>query len=324
MNVLLIAGGWSTEREVSLAGSAGVRVALESLGHKVTDHDPAESLENLAQAALDNDFAFIMLHGSPGEDGIIQALLDSLDRPYQGTGPVGSMLALNKAFAKMLFARAGLRTAPWQLLHGRPGEQWRPNPPWPLFIKANTGGSSLRMELVEAPAQLPKALDRLFAVDDAYLVEGAVSGVEITCGVLGELEGGEEIARALPPILIKPAAGKIFDHASKYSPGGAEEICPAPVSPRLTRRVQDMALTAHRVLGLSGYSRADFIVPDSEEPVLLEVNTLPGMTSTSLLPKEAAAIGLSFAQLVERLIDLGLARRRGEKRLCPRRYSDSG
>jgi D-alanine-D-alanine ligase len=308
MNILLIAGGWSSEREVSLSGGEGVRKALEALGHSVTVHDPARSLDGLPEAARNKDFAFINLHGSPGEDGLIQAMLELLGLPYQGAGPAASMLALNKAAAKALFRSAGLNTAPCVLLNEKPEKDWTPGLAYPLFIKANTGGSSLHMERVEQRQDLPDALDRLFALHDSFLVECAVNGREITCGVLGRLENGAEIPEALPPILIRPATGDIFDYASKYSPGGAEELCPAPISAELTGRIQRMALTAHRALGIAGYSRSDFIVPENGEPVLLEVNTLPGMTPTSLIPQEAAAVGLSYEALVRRLIDLGMAR----------------
>lgn len=310
MNILLITGGWSSERDVSLAGGKSIHKALISLGHSVTAYDPAMCLDGLLEAADGADLAFINLHGSPGEDGVIQAMLDSVGCAYQGAGPSASMLALNKAVAKSLFLRAGLTTAPWRLLNELPEKNWQPMLRYPLFIKANTGGSSLHMERVEKPEDLRPALKRLFSVNSAYLVETAVTGMEMTCGVLGSLQGDEETPEALPPILIKPANGCVFDYTCKYSPGGAEELCPAPVGEELTAKVQQMALAAHRALGISGYSRADFIVPENQEPVLLEVNTLPGMTPTSLIPQEAAAIGLSFPALLQRLIDLGLARQR--------------
>lgn len=312
MNVLLIAGGWSSERDVSLSGGKGIHKALVRLGHTVTAYDPALSLDGLMEAAQGRDFAFINLHGSPGEDGLIQAMLERVGCPYQGANPAASMLALNKAASKVLFMGAGLLTQPYQLLNERPEKDWQPMLRYPVFIKANTGGSSLHMERVERPEDLHAALKRLFAVNTSYLVESAVDGLEITCGVLGHLDGDEEIAEALPTILIKPATGKIFDYTSKYSPGGAEEICPAPIPDGLAKRIQGMALAAHNALGCQGYSRADFIVPENGDPVLLEVNTLPGMTPTSLLPQEAEAIGLSFEQLIQRLIDLGMARKRRE------------
>lgn len=317
MNILLIHGGWSSEREVALAGGKVVRAALERLGHTVTPFDPAHSLDELIVAALEKDFAFIMLHGSPGEDGLIQAMLERIGVPYQGAGPAGSLLALNKSVAKMFFANAGLPTAPWGLLSARPGPGWEPPFPFPIFIKANTGGSSLHMERVSCREDVPAAVERLFSVGDSYIVEAAVTGMEVTCGVLGVLEGDEERPVPLPPILIKArAASGIFDYTSKYSPGGAEEICPAPLPEVLTRRVQEIALAAHTLLGLEGYSRSDFIIPPEGEPIILEVNTLPGMTSTSLIPQAAAAVGLSFDALIERLLQLGMAR---HKRACPRK-----
>ena len=314
MNILLIAGGWSSERDVSLSGGKGIHKALLKLGHSVTAYDPALSLDGLMEAAQDKDFAFINLHGSPGEDGLIQAMLERVNCPYQGANPASSMLALNKAAAKVLFLSAGLNTQPYHLLNELPEKNWQPMLRYPLFIKANTGGSSLHMEKVERPEDLRAALKRLFSVNTSYLVESAVEGHEITCGVLGRLEGDTEIPEALPTILIKPATGKVFDYTSKYSPGGAEELCPAPIPAFLAEKIQAMALTAHRVLGCEGYSRADFIVPDQGEPVLLEVNTLPGMTPTSLLPQEAAAVGLPFEALIQRLIDLGIARQKRNRR----------
>lgn len=314
MNILLIAGGWSSERDVSLSGGKGIHKALLKLGHSVTAYDPALSLDGLMEAAQGKDFAFINLHGSPGEDGLIQAMLEQVRCPYQGANPASSMLALNKAAAKVLFLSAGLNTQPYHLLNELPEKNWQPMLRYPLFIKANTGGSSLHMEKVERPEDLRAALKRLFSANTSYLVESAVEGSEITCGILGRLEGDAEIPEALPTILIKPSTGKIFDYTSKYSPGGAEEICPAPIPEALAAKIQAMALTAHKALGCEGYSRADFIVPGEGEPVLLEVNTLPGMTSTSLLPQEAAAVGLPFEQLIQRLIDLGIARQKRNRR----------
>lgn len=308
MNILLIAGGWSSEREVSLSGGRGIHRALEALGHTVAVYDPALSLDGLPEAVRGRDFAFINLHGSPGEDGLIQAMLGQLGCPYQGAGPAASILALNKAAAKALFMRAGLNTAPYVLLNARPERNWEPGLEYPLFVKANTGGSSLHMERVERPADLDGALDRLFALNTSFLIERAVQGREMTCGVLGRLENGVEVPQALPIILIRPATGMVFDYVSKYAPGGAEELCPAPVEDSLRMKIQAMALAAHKVIGITGYSRSDFIVPENGEPVLLEINTLPGMTPTSLIPQAAAAAGLSYERFVERLIELGLAR----------------
>lgn len=306
MNVLLIAGGWSSERPVSLSGAKGIEVALKRLGHQVTIFDPEHSLSGLANAVSGQDFAFINLHGCPGEDGLIQAMLEMLGCPYQGSGPAGSFLALNKAAAKELFRKDGLPTADWQLLTQKPALGWRPNFSFPIFIKSNTGGSSLDLARVEKPEDLDSALERLFAEGGEFLVEPAITGMEVTCGVLGN--------EALPPILIRPkASGVFFDYASKYSDGGAEELCPAPLPAAINANAQAMSLRVHKLLGLSGYSRSDFILDVNENLWLLEVNTLPGMTGTSLIPREAAAIGLEYDGLVARLIELGLSRHNRHK-----------
>lgn len=308
MNILLIAGGWSVEREVSLSGARGITRALHALGHNVRHFDPAASLDGLLQAAAQSDFAFINLHGSPGEDGLVQALLDQAGCPYQGSGPAGSFLALNKAASKQLLRLRGLPTPDWMLLTAKPAADWRPSFSYPLFIKSNTGGSSLCLERVGTETDLGPVLERLFAYGGEYLVEPAVPGLELTCAVLGLPGGGEE---ALPPVLIRPSAANspFFDYTAKYAQDGAEELCPAPLPETICREIRHMALTAHRALGLAGYSRTDFILRENNMPVILEVNTLPGMTATSLLPKAAAASGLGFEQLVERLITLGLERK---------------
>ena len=306
MNILLIVGGWSSEREVSLNSGNMVEKVLQGLGHTVSRFDPLSGLEGLIPAAREADFAFIALHGAPGEDGLIQAMLEAVPCPYQGSGPAGSFLALNKAAAKEVFRQNGLLTPDWVLLTARPAKGWQPPFAFPIFIKRNTGGSSLEMERVAAPEDLEAALDRLFAFGGEYFVEPAITGLEVTCAVLDTLDGDAE---ALPPILIKPKSGSgdVFDYVAKYTPGAAEEICPAPLPEEISRRIQESSLAAHRVLGLSGYSRADFLVRGDGGLVLLEVNSLPGMTANSLVPKAAAASGISFDELIARLIALGVA-----------------
>lgn len=309
MNILLILGGWSSEREVSLKSGAGIEKALESLGHSVTRFDPGDCLDGLMEAARKADFAFIALHGSPGEDGLIQAMLDIAGCPYQGSGPAGSFISLNKAAAKEVLRDSGLPVPEGVLLAKKPGAGWKPPFPFPVFIKENMGGSSLALERVKSEADLPAALDRLFAGGGEFLVEPEARGVEITCPVLGYIENGMQAPRALEPILIVPKAAEIFDYASKYAPGGAEEICPAPISEDAKERIRDAALKAHVILGLKDYSRSDFILRDDGSIVMLEVNTLPGMTDGSLIPKSAAVAGLNYTELVGRLVELGMAGR---------------
>lgn len=300
MKILLIAGGWSPEREVSLAGARGMREALEKRGHEVRFFDLREEMDDLLVRAAEHDFAFINLHGAPGEDGLVQAMLERVGCPYQGSGPAASFLALNKAVAKQIFRHAGLPTADWEFLSARPSAGWQPRLPYPLFAKSNTGGSSLLLGRACDRSQLDAVLEQIFSAGDEAILEPALEGREVTCGVLG--------SEALPPVLIEPLAGKYFDYTSKYTPNGAREVCPAPIGPELTERVQQLALAAHAALGLEGYSRADFILDGSGGLTLLEVNTLPGMTPTSLVPQEALAIGMDLGSLLERLMALGLER----------------
>ena len=180
----------------------------------------------------------------------------------------------------------------------RPAEGWEPRLPWPLFVKTTTGGSSLRLGRATNRQELDALMDEIFAAGEGVLIEPQLPGKEITCGILGE--------EAMPPILIEPVAGDYFDYESKYASGGARELCPAPVSPAVTAEVQRLALAAHKALGLKGYSRADFILGPDDSLHLLEVNTLPGMTPTSLVPQEAAQLGMDFGQLLEKLIELGM------------------
>ena len=311
MNILLIAGGWSSERDVSLSGGQAIGAALEKLGHKVTRYDPEKNLNGLFDAARGQDFAFINLHGQPGEDGLPQAMLDTIGLPYQGSRPAGSFLALNKAVSKLIFRRLGLPTADWELLTAHPGPDWKPSFDYPIFIKSNVGGSSLGLAKVRNAAELPPALDALFAQGGEFIVEPMCPGADLTCGVLGEIADGLETPRALPPILIKPKLhdGEFFDYESKYQNGGADEICPAPIDPEITAAAREYALAAHQALGLSGYSRTDFILAPDGKLNVLEINTLPGMTPNSLIPKAAKAAGLSFEGVLRRLIELGMKAR---------------
>jgi D-alanine-D-alanine ligase len=301
MRILLIAGGWSPEREVSLSGAEQIHVSLTKLGHEVTPFDPADAFGQLSSLASAFDFAFLNLHGAPGEDGLIQALLDACGVPYQGSGPAGSFLALNKVAAKQIYVQRGLATPDWDFLPLRPAQGYSPRFAPPYFVKPNTGGSSLNMSRVEDAAELPAALETIYSDGGEAMIEKALCGPELTCAVLGQAP--------LPPILIRPGNDSgFFDYTSKYMPDAAEEICPAPVSEEITAELERMAVTAHKALGLSGYSRSDFILHDGEL-MLLETNTLPGMTPTSLLPRSARAAGMSFEDLLARLIALGLEER---------------
>jgi len=302
MHVILIAGGWSDEREVSLSGARMIHAALERLGHRVTFLDPALDFANLLRVARDADFAFINLHGTPGEDGLIQAVLDKAHCPYQGAGAAASYLALNKAASKEVFESAGIPTPDWQFVTRVQGADTPPALPLPVFVKPNKGGSSLGMTLVRTAGEFPAALDTVFSLCQSALVETFIPGVELTCAVLDD--------RPLPLIMITPKGdAAFFDYHNKYAEDGAEEICPAPVPDEVTHTIQSLMVKAHKALDLTGYSRGDFILSADGTPYLLEVNTLPGMTPTSLLPRAAAQAGLPFEALIAELIRLGLEER---------------
>ncbi len=303
MRVLLIAGGWSPEREVSLSGSKGIRKALQNLGHEVTFFDLAQGLGTLITQAKAHDFAFINLHGVPGEDGLVQAVLDKTGCPYQGSCPAGSLLAVNKAAAKALFISQNIPTPAWQFLPNPPSRGWMPEINFPLFAKANTGGSSLGLFLADNKQDLSHALNSIFAMGEEALLEECILGMEVTCGVLED--------KPLPPVLIRPLHSVcFFDYSSKYEAGRCEETCPAPITEELTQTVQKLALQVHQHLNLRDYSRTDFMISEAGEVFVLEVNTLPGMTPTSLMPQEALATGLSFEELVAKLMDMALARQK--------------
>ena len=218
MNILLIAGGWSGEREVSLSGARQIEKGLLALGHEVTLFDPSRDLRGLYEATSGQDFAFINLHGSPGEDGLIQCLLERIGMPYQGSDSRASLLALNKAVSKQIFEAAGLSTPAWEFVPACHVAQWRPLLPFPLVLKPNTGGSSLGVGIVTSEEELEAYLLQPEIAGQDILAETLIRGQELTCGVL---EG-----YTLPPILIRPKSGEFFDYESKYVAGATEEICP--------------------------------------------------------------------------------------------------
>ncbi len=300
MRILLIAGGWSSEREVSLSGANAIATALTENGHSVTFFDLSLNFDSLLSTAKEHDFAFINLHGAPGEDGLVQAMLDTVGIPYQGSGASASFLALNKAATKQMYRLADIPTPDWEFLPELPPLTWQPALPYPIFAKSNTGGSSLLLFCCQNEGELKEAIKKIFTAGAEVLLETSIDGLETTCGVLG--------TKALPPILIRPIAGEFFDYTSKYTKGAAEEICPAPLAPELNARLEELALKAHTCLGLSGYSRTDFRITPDGRIFTLETNTLPGMTATSLVPQEAKAIGLKFGELLENLIELGIQR----------------
>lgn len=303
MRVALLAGGTSGERQVSLNGAAEVEKALDPGRFQVRRYDPACDLARLVNDAGEIDFAFILLHGLQGEDGTVQGLLELLGIPYQGSGVLGSAIAMDKHLSKELFRQHGLPVADCVVI--RPGEKVDlaeivNRLGLPVVVKPVREGSSLGMTIAGTIEALRTGIEAAQKHDRQVMVEQYIKGREITAAVIGN-----EHLTALPLIEIIPGEGFVFfDYTAKYKPGASREICPAPLSPELTRAAQQYALTAHAVLRLRGYSRTDMILDEAGRFYLLESNTIPGMTSTSLLPQAAAKHGMGFPQFLEHLIEL--------------------
>ena len=309
----LLAGGKSGEREVSLSGAKGVEKALDPEKFEVLKYDTATDLETLVAAAGRIDFAFILLHGLFGEDGTMQGLLELLGIPYQGSGVLGSALAMDKNLAKEIYRLHGLPVADWEMVDRRKGtaaSEIIERLGLPLVVKPICQGSSIGMTIARTETELAAGIKTAFAHDSRVMVEQFIVGREITAGVLGNTD-----PVALPLIEIIPGEGyTFFDYNAKYKPGASREICPAPIDADLTASAQEFGVAAHRALQLRGYSRTDMILTAAGKFVLLETNTIPGMTSTSLFPQAAAAYGLPFPALLEKLIELGMEKEgRGQK-----------
>ena len=256
------------------------------------------------------DCVFLGLHGADGEDGKIQAALDLLGVPYTGSDYLGSAMAMDKAVAKRIMDSNGIRTPAWRELRYTEADIPRlcGELPVPCAIKVVNGGSSIGVQLPDSREELSSALRDVLRYGSRVIVEEKIHGREMTVPVLGE--------SALCPIEIVPPEGSSFDYVAKYQSGSAAaaEICPAPIGEKETKLLQETALQFHRALGLSVYSRTDFILDSEGRAWCLEVNTLPGMTPASLIPKAAAVAGMSYGELCEKIVELSLQVRRGEKR----------
>jgi len=304
LNVALLSGGISSEREVSLKGGNQVYDALDKTKYGITRYDPAGDLGKLVANASSIDVALIVLHGPYGEDGTVQGLLDLLNIPYQGSGVLGSALAMDKWTSKRLYKEAGLPVPPFDVLARRQTYDrgtFAEKPGFPLVVKPRHGGSSIGTSIVESAQLLDEALDRAFEQGPHVIVERYLNGTEITGSVLGN-----HVLQVLPIVEIIPQSHyTFFDYEAKYTKGATREICPARISDTLSKRAQSYAARAHRALCCRGYSRTDMIVCD-ETIYVLETNTIPGMTPVSLFPLAAKAAGMSFSRLLDRLIELAL------------------
>jgi D-alanine-D-alanine ligase len=331
--VAVVRGGRSSEREVSLKSGAAIAAGLRDNADgrgpaRVHDvliradgawmfadepHAPSELL-----ARLPEDTLFVLgLHGGEGEDGTIQGLFATSRRTHTGSGVGASALCMNKSWTRQVLRESGLAVAPGIEVHP---QSWREERAAILArcaalgargfaVKPNRGGSSVATFLVNELRELPDAIDRVLATGDRALVEARIVGSEATCGVLGN---ERSTLRALMPVEIVPNDGRFFDYEEKYSSAGAREFCPPKNLGQATcDRIRELSVRAHRAAACDGYSRIDFMIPRDEhgrelEPVVLEINTLPGMTDRSLLPQAAAAEGLSFRDLCLEIAALAL------------------
>ena len=333
MKVLILAGGKSHEREVSLNTGKAIAEGLQSLGHEVRMIDTGDGSNllgmNQSQAIADGntgaalattsaltsiafvpsdyrdyDCVFIALHGGIGENGTLQALLDLASIPYTGSGVLASALAMDKYRAKLLFDSVGIPT-PRTVFFGDEasavkfcGETEPEQLQYPIIVKPNAEGSTVGLTLAKDHAMLLAGIKDAATCDVNVLIEEFIPGRELTVAILGN--------EALPVIEIVPKSG-LYDYHAKYTVGASEYLCPAQIATQIEADVKEFALLAYDVLGCSGYARVDFRLSPENELFCLEVNTLPGMTATSLVPKAAKAAGISFDQLLDRIIKLSLA-----------------
>ena len=311
INLALLSGGISSEREVSLNSGNQVYDALDKEKYNIVRYDPKTDLPRLIAEASQIDAALIILHGPYGEDGTIQGLLDLLDIPYQGSGVIGSAVAMNKLSTKQLYENAGLPVPPYMVMDRSDtldASDVSERLGLPVVFKPLEAGSSVGMSIVRDEASMAAAADKAFEHGETILVEGYIKGVELTAGVIGSKD-----LQALPLIEIIPdEAHEFFDYEAKYTAGVTQEICPARIDDSLTQKAQTYAKMAHRALFCEGYSRTDMILSDGEV-YLLETNTIPGMTATSLLPQAAQAADISFTELLDQLIQLGIERHKRRK-----------
>jgi D-alanine-D-alanine ligase len=307
LTVALISGGISSERDVSLKSGDQVFAALDKNKYRVRRYDPQTDISRLVADASIIDVALIILHGPFGEDGTVQGLLDLLGIPYQGSGVLGSAIAMDKLVSKQLYETSGIPTPTYiTIKHGdeRKIDICLERIGLPLVIKPAKGGSSIGMAIVKTRDSLEPAIREAFRYGDTLVVETYIQGTELTVGVLGNRD-----ITALPVIEIIPDTRyDFFDYHAKYLPGASQEICPARIDDDLTEKARSYAVMAHRALFCEGYSRTDMMLKDREIYVL-ETNTIPGMTETSLLPRAAKTAGISFSRLMDILIELGMESR---------------
>jgi D-alanine-D-alanine ligase len=297
LNITVMLGGPSAEREVSLRTGAAVAKALRSLGHNVDELDPVDSSWKLPDKT---DVVFLGLHGTYGEDGTVQEQLEKLGVPYTGCGPEASRIAFDKVLTKRKCLEANVPTAKFEVFDSASASWpigWKP----PVILKPVRQGSSVGLQFVERVENWHAALAEALRFDSQVLMEEKIVGRETTVGILD--------GKPLPVVEVKVKEG-VFDYKNKYTPGASEHFCPADFDAATTKRIQEAALGAFNAIGGRDYSRVDVMVRPNGDPIVLEVNTLPGMTDLSILPDAAKAAGISYEQLCQKMIDLALRRKK--------------
>ncbi len=299
--IVVVMGGNSAEREISIRSGAGAMQALQTLGYDASSLDYDERFVEAIRERKP-DAVFNALHGPGGEDGHVQALLEYLAVPYTGSGLEASSLSMDKHLTKKLLAAEGLPTAAWDLfdLSGGTLPLLPGSLDLPLVVKPRFEGSSAGVAIVRTHEQWTAAMLSASKSYSQILAEEYVDGREFTCAVLGE--------EALPIVEIVANRSEFYSFDSKYEPGGSTHVVPAHIDDDLAARLQMLALSAHRLLGLRDYSRTDFIVSHDLRPYVLEINSLPGLTPTSLFPDACASVGITFEALIDRLVGYALAR----------------
>ena len=295
LHITVMLGGPSAEREVSLRSGAAVAQALRSLGHRVEEVDPRTDAWLLAPGT---EVVFLALHGTYGEDGTVQRKLEELGVPYTGCDAEASQIAFDKWLTKQRCVAAGVPTARFALVESAAASWpmgWNP----PVVLKPVRQGSSVGLQFVERVSDWSRALAEAMRFDSQVLMEEKIAGREATVGILA--------GTPLPIVEVRPRTG-VYDYQSKYTAGATEYFCPAPFDEATSARIRSAASGAFAAIGGRDYARVDVMVRANGEPLVLEVNTLPGMTETSLLPKAAAAAGISYAELCQKMVDLALQR----------------
>ena len=295
LGITVMLGGPSAEREVSLRSGAAVANALRSLGHTVHELDPKTNDWRLPPGT---QVVFLALHGTYGEDGTVQQRLEEIGVPYTGCGSEASRIGFDKVLTKQRCIASNVPTAKFVVIDS-PGAPWPRGWNPPVVLKPVRQGSSVGLEFVDRVADWPQALVEAMRYDAKVLVEERILGREVTVSILGD--------QVLPLVEVRPKQG-VLDYKNKYTPGATEYFCPAPLDEATTRKAQDAGLGAFRAIGGRDYARVDVMLRPSGDPVVLEVNSLPGMTETSLFPKAAAAAGLDYPSLCQRMVELAMAR----------------